>query len=136
MCYCLICQIGPSKLQEKHPLEEPATIEKESSVGCSTCLSPSGKDLPRQFSQIKYRKNLQSLEAKGAKAAEQITFKVIFSKELSPERTIRLAKASGWPPLKITAGKYLYLNNFYIYILKECLDHYEMRLDRFQQVYF
>ena len=79
---------------------------------------------------------LQSLAAKDAKVAEQIVSRVISNKELSPEGTIRLANASGGPPLTITTGKYLYLNNFYIYILKESLDYYEMRLDRFQEVYF
>ena len=72
MCYCVICQIGRSKLQEKHPLEEQTTIEKEPSARCSTCLSPLGKGLPHKCSQIKYRENLQSLAAKDAKAAEQI----------------------------------------------------------------
>ena len=36
ICYSLIWQIGRSKLQEKHPLEELTTIEKEPSVRCST----------------------------------------------------------------------------------------------------
>ena len=31
MKYCLICQIGCSKLQEKHPLKEQTTIKKEPS---------------------------------------------------------------------------------------------------------
>ena len=122
MCYCLICQIGRSKLQEKHPLEEQTTIEKEPSVHCSTWLSSLGKGLLHQCSQIKYRDNLQSLAAKDA-IAKQIAFRVISIKELSPEGTVRLAKASGGPPLTITPGKYLYLNNFYIYILKESLDY-------------
>ena len=39
MCYCLICQISCSKLQEKHPFEEQTTIEKEPNVCCSTWLS-------------------------------------------------------------------------------------------------
>ena len=56
MCYYLICQIGRSKLQEKHPLEEQTTIEKEPSVRCSTWLSPLGKGLLHQYSQIKYGK--------------------------------------------------------------------------------
>ena len=122
MCYCLICQIGRSKLQEKHPLEEQTTIEKEPSVRFSTCLSPLGKGLPHQFSQIKHRENLQSLAAKDAKSAEQIASRVISNRVLSPEGTIRLAIASGGTPLTITPGKYLYLNNFYMHILKESLD--------------
>ena len=121
MCYCLICYIGHSKLQEKHPLKEQTTIEKEPSVRCSTCLSPLGKGLLHQCSQIKDRENLQSLAAKDAKVAEQITSRVISNKELSQEGTIPLAKASGRPPLTITPSKYLYLNNFCIYILKESL---------------
>ena len=48
MCYCLICQIGRSKLQEKHPVEEQTTIEKEPCVHCSTCLSSLGKGLSHQ----------------------------------------------------------------------------------------
>ena len=113
MCYCLICQISRSKLQEKHPLEEQTTIENETSVRCSTCLSPLEKGSPHQCSQIKYRENLQTIAAKNAKAAKQIASRFTFNKEFSPERTIRLTKASGGPPLTITPGKYLDLINFY-----------------------
>ena len=60
--------------------------------------------------------------SKDAKAVEQIASRVISNKELSPEGTILLAKAFGGTPLIITPGKYLYLNNFYIHILKENLD--------------
>ena len=66
-----------------------------------------GKGLLHQSNQIKYRENLQSLAEKDAKAAEQITSRVISIKEISPEGTFRLAKASGGPPLTITPGKYL-----------------------------
>ena len=78
-CYWLICPIGRLKLQEKHPLEKQTIIEKEPSVSCSTCLSSSGKGLPHQCSQIKYRKNLQFLATKDAKAAENFR-KYIFDK--------------------------------------------------------
>ena len=47
MCYCLICQIGRSKLTEKHPLEEQTTIEKEPRLLCGSCLSPLRKGLPQ-----------------------------------------------------------------------------------------
>ena len=118
-CYWLICPIGRLKLQEKHPLEEQTIIEKEPSVSCSTCLSSLGKGLPHQCSQIKYRKNLQFLATKDAKAAEKIASRVISNKKLPPDEIIRLAKASGGPPLTIIPGVYFYnLNNFYIYILK------------------
>ena len=102
ICNCLICLIGRSKLQEKNPLEEQTTIEKEPSVRCSTCLSPLGKSLPHQCTK-KYRENLQSLAANDAKAAEQIASRVFSNKELSPEGTIRLAKAFGvqLPPVNI-----------------------------------
>ena len=61
----------------------------------------------------KVQRNLQSLAAKDVKAAEQIASRVISSKELSPEGTNELAKASGGPPFTITPGKYLY---FYKYL--------------------
>ena len=88
ICYCLTCQIGRSKLQEKHPLEEQTTIKKEPTVRCSTFLNPLGKGLPHQSSQIKYEENLQSLAVKDAKVAEQIANRVISNKELFPKGTI------------------------------------------------
>ena len=45
-------------------------------------------------------------------------------KKYTPEGTIKLANASGWPSLTMTPGKNLYINNIYNYILIESLDFY------------
>ena len=106
VCDCLLCQIARSKLQDKHPLEKQNAGEKEPSVRCHECLSPLGKGLPHQCSQLQFRQNLQSLAAKDSKAAEQIASQVIANKESSPRGTVKLAKAGGGPPLSIKPGKY------------------------------